>query len=138
MSADVIPLRQPEDDRLHITRLHNAIRAWHHKPDMEVVDVTVATYLSVHENDRPLNIMVVAPPSFSKSEQAIGFKGQPNVRLLSKITPQTLVSGLKGQGDKVSLLKRLPNPCMLLFKDFTTVISMPSRPRNEILSQLRE
>jgi len=129
---------QPEDATLAITKLHKAFRAWHHKPDVEIIDVSAATYLSVHENDRPLGVMIVAPPSFAKTETVIGFRGQSNVHLLSKVTPQTFTSGLKNMGDKVSLLKRLPNPCMLLFKDFTTILNLPSRARNEILSQLRE
>jgi hypothetical protein len=56
---------------------------------------------------------------------------------LSDLTPQTLISGLKGQS-RASLLLRLEPGTVLTLKDFTTVLTIHREARQMILSQLRE
>lgn len=121
-----------------IERLHTAFSEWLFEPDFDAIDFCMACYLAVYENDVPLWGMLIAPPSSSKTEIAKSLDKQASIHMLSQLTPQTLASGLKGQGDKVSLLKRLPNPCLIVMKDFTTVLQLRPEARSMVLAQLRE
>jgi hypothetical protein len=67
----------------------------------------------------------------------------PHTCHLSKITPHTFLSGYKERGRKdenFSLLHKLDKQGrnILVFKDFTSVLSMRREDRAELMSQLRE
>ena len=83
---------------------------------------------------------MVAPPGSGKSEILMSLRASRSAQLVSKLTPQTLVSGWQANkpSQKSSLLKRIPDRAVLILKDFTTVLKMRSEDRAQILSQLRE
>lgn len=88
-------------------------------------------------------LMIVAPPSSGKSEMILGISAIDGVYALSKLTPQTLASGMRrGSEDKKdpSLLERLKKDgkWLLTLKDWGTITSMQQSNRDAILGQLRE
>ena len=93
-------------------------------------------------DDVPMWVQIVAPPSSAKTEMLKSLKGveQPHVHYLSKMTPQTLLSGWSkfAQDDDPSLLNRLPDRTVMVCKDFGTIMGLRAESRKEILSQLRE
>ena len=67
-----------------------------------------------------------------------GLKGMEGTFWLSELTENTLLSGLDEKGKpEPSLLMKLKDE-VLIFKDFTTILSMPRDRLRAILAQLRE
>ena len=81
-------------------------------------------------------LFVVAPPSSLKTEVIRALDGYSGTYSLSDITARTFVSGLEGKRNP-SLLNYLKEE-LLLFKDFTTVLTKRHDERQEVLAQLRE
>ena len=82
-------------------------------------------------------LLLVAPPSGTKTELIRALWGVAGVYPLSELTARTFASGLDTHDDDPSLLARLHNEVLLL-KDFTTVLEMHRQERQAILAQLRE
>ena len=105
--------------------------------DPDVVPLTLAAYAVHSRSDEIVWLILVAPPSGSKTELITALGHVPKVYFLSKLTARTLASGLEAKGGDPSLLARLSDEVLLL-KDFTTVLGLRYDERQEILSQLRE
>jgi len=116
--------------------LHTVFQEWLRTDDTDAIDVVLASYLSVMQDDPPIWLLTVAVPSSMKTELLTSLIDQDNARIISKVTPQTFMSGHAKEG--ASLLERIPDRCVLIFKDFTTVLNLRSEARAEILAQLRE
>lgn len=87
----------------------------------------------------PVWVCIIAPPSGGKSEvlQAL-FDMKDYFYPLSSLTPQTLISGMKGQGGAgLSLLDELLDKIVVM-KDLTTIVEMNKDERRTILAQMRE
>lgn len=86
-------------------------------------------------------LMIVGPSSGAKTALLNLLDKTPEFRPLSDLTEKTLISGWatedKESSKDHSLLPELDGK-ILAFKDFTTVLSLKSDRRGEILSQLRE
>ncbi len=121
-----------------IDRVHKAFQSRLELDDTDPIDVILAALVSVKEDDMPLWLMLVAPPGSGKTEMLVSLNGLRGVRLISRITPQTLISGWGSRGNRSSLLKRLPDRSTLVVKDFTTLLKTRPENRGEIFSQLRE
>src|SRR5215471_448662 len=87
----------------------------------------------------PCWLMVIGPPSGSKTELVSLTEYIPGTYALSELTSKTFASGMKVEPgeENPSLLSRLKDE-VLLFKDFTTVLEMHREERQAILAQLRE
>jgi hypothetical protein len=82
-------------------------------------------------------LLIVAPPSGTKTELLRATWGVAGVYPLSELTARTFASGLDTHGEDPSLLHRLKDEVLVL-KDFTTVLEMHREERQAILAQLRE
>ena len=105
-------------------------------PDIEALDVIMATALAIHLPGDPVWLYVVAPPGGSKTEILRAIQGE-RVVTISTLTPNTLISGLKGDGEKIDLLPRLDKK-LLIIKDFTSILSKKSDDSTAIFADLRE
>lgn len=130
------------EPRSAIEVLHDAFKKRLQILDTEPIDVMLAALTANLSDDVPLWVQMVAPPSSTKGEMLSSLKGvkHPHVHYLSKMTPQTLLSGWSklAQEDDPSLLKRLPEHTVMVCKDFGTIMGIRPESRKEILSQLRE
>lgn len=109
---------------------------WFHIEDDTILRIIHACILAHKFNAKPLWILLLAPPSGTKTSvlQDLNVLEQYNVKFLSEITAKTFVSGDKHyQG----LLNEVKNG-ILIFKDFTSILQLDSTTRNEIIQQLRE
>lgn len=107
--------------------------------DVKLLKTLLAVYMSnvnEDENELPVWLLVIAPPSYGKTKSVMLLQDLPNVYFISELTPHTFLSGDKNAEN--SLLFRLPKKAMLVFKDFTTLMELPPEKRSVILSQLRE
>jgi len=122
-----------------LTEIKVVANKWFYMEDDSIIDVIVGTYIANRFNADPLWMILIAPPSNTKTELLRAFEEHWTAYFLSNLTPSTLVSGVKpkkGQSEP-SLLPRLNNK-LLILKDFTTILSMRSEARTEIVAQFRE
>ncbi len=104
-----------------------------------VLDVVLASIVANRFESDSLWIFVVAPPGGMKTEVLRALSGCEEIFPLSRLTPNTLISGMrvgKGQPDP-SLLPYL-NGKVLIIKDFTSILGMHRDSRHEIFAQLRD
>lgn len=86
----------------------------------------------------PVWALIVAPPSGGKSELLQATLDVQCMYMLSSLTANTLISGVRGiNGKSASLLDELDGK-ILLMKDLTTIVEMNKDERRAILAQLRE
>lgn len=104
-----------------------------------VIDVVLASVVANRFDGDPVWLFLIAPPGGMKTEVLRALTDYREIYTLSRLTPQTLISGLKvkeGQPDP-SLLPRL-NGKVLVIKDFTAILGLRRESRQEIFSQLRD
>lgn len=112
-------------------------RKWMHMPSDEVLRVMFGTIFANKIQGEPIWLFLVAPPGGSKSELLMSLR-HSSVETTTSITPHTLISGVKFQGNNdPSLLPKLNNR-ILVIKDFTTILSMHFSHRDEIFGILRD
>ena len=104
-----------------------------------LVDSVIANQLDAD----PVWLFIVAPSSGGKSELITAFNdievgGQKLIYPISDLTTNTFASGQKKKGKETSLLHKMPSGGMMVFKDFTSMLSKNRDARAEILGQLRE
>ncbi|MHB9012511.1 MAG: hypothetical protein ACYC49_09875 [Ignavibacteriaceae bacterium] len=100
-----------------------------------IIDIILAVSLSL-ELDRPIWIMITAPPSSGKTELLNLLSQTENFHKLHNLTPKFLFSGyIAAQGGYVP--REIKDKGVIAFPDFTTVLSLNSKARNEIFNHLR-
>lgn len=118
--------------------LEKIISKWLLIQDRGIIKVLVATVIANKLKADPVWLFIVAASGGTKTELIRGLNKIDGVYPISDLTPQTFLSGEKGQKN-ASLLLRLPaEGTILTYKDFTTVLTMHRDKRHAILSQLRE
>jgi hypothetical protein len=128
-----------------LAQVHDAFAEWLALPttavgalDYDIIDVAVATVIANRVDDDPAWLFIINPSSSAKTEVIRSLDGAPDTYSLSSLTPNTLLSGFELKGDAdASLLPKL-NGKTILFKDFTTILSLNREARGAILSQFRE
>lgn len=101
----------------------------------EVVDLMVAAALSL-ETERPLWLMIVAPPSSGKTELLKLISRIPGYHHIPSLSVRFLFSG-HPQAQGGYMIREVGSKGLLAFPDFTTVLSMNSGARREVFNQLR-
>ncbi len=104
--------------------------------DKNALRVVFATMVGNLIIDRdPIWLMLVAPSSGGKSTLIAPLGGIPHVFLVDDLTEKTLLSGFKGKKE-TSLLKIIGSGIMV-FSDFTSILTKNPMSRGEILTQLK-
>jgi len=119
-----------------IDDLEARVRRWMIVPDKGVIKLLCAHYVANKLGQRPVWLMFVAPSGGGKTELLNGLLDMPDVVPISILTPNTFLSGMPGPND-ASLLPQLSGKIMM-FKDWTTMLSMQKDARAELMSQFRE
>lgn len=100
-----------------------------------IIDIILAASLSL-KLTRPIWIMITAPPSSGKTELLNLLSKTENFHKLHNLTPKFLFSGyVAAQGGYVP--REIKDKGVIAFPDFTTVLSLNSKARNEIFNHLR-
>lgn len=117
--------------------LEQTINKWLLIKDKGIIRVLVGSVIANKLQADPVWLFLVTASGGTKTELIRGLNKIDGIYPLSDLTPQTFLSGEKGNKN-ASLLLRLPNEVILTLKDFTTVLTMHRDKRHAILSQLRE
>lgn len=132
-------LRQAELKELPVIdydRMMAIVDKWLILPDRFIVKLLLSCYCANELAAKPVWLGIIAPSGGGKTEILNAISALPKVTPISLITPNTFLSGMPGPRD-TSLLPKV-NGHILVFKDWTTILSMQRDARNEIFGQLRE
>jgi hypothetical protein len=100
-----------------------------------IVDLVLATRISLRFKE-PLWLCIQGAPSTGKTEVLKMLKDDPMCHPLYDITGKTLFSGANGaEGGYIP--REVKDEGILIFPDFTTVLSGPKYTQSNIMSQLR-
>lgn len=112
--------------------------------DRHYIKTVVATVIANQLSGPPVWLMLVAPPSGSKTAVLMTLDdlelmpGKKVSFFISDLTENTLASGFKSSSGESSLLTQMPFGGMFIFKDFTSLLTKRSEARDAIMGQLRE
>lgn len=112
--------------------------------DRNVVRLLAATVIANQIPGNPVWFMIVAGSSSGKTILMMSLDelelepGKVNTTFISDLTENTFASGFKTSTGSASLLENMPYGGMMLFKDFTSIISKRTESQSVIMSQLRE
>jgi hypothetical protein len=113
-----------------------------HLPDLGIVELVLATIAANRMGGDPLWLLLVGPPSSGKTEVLDSTMRLPDTHGVSVFTEAGLLSGSAvKQGDERATggqLVELGEQGVLVFKDFTTVISEHGSSRPRLFACLRE
>ena len=139
MQEERVTLKQIEDmfDTILLLEDRNLIRL--------ILAVVIGNQITTR---RPIWLMLVAPSSSGKTtalnallDLEITLKDGQKIRpteSVSDLTENTFISGMQRSDKETSLLMRIPRGGVLMFKDFTSILSKREETKKTIMSQLRE
>ena len=117
--------------------------------DPNLIWLTVASVLGNQMmSRRPIWLMLVAPPSSGKTTALNALLGlkvynpkgeevEP-IQSISDLTENSFASGAQSSSQETSLLNKIPTGGVMVFKDFTSILSKNSDSKRIIMGQLRE
>lgn len=114
--------------------LLDQVRVHFNLDDPYILEFVLSSLATLPMPGDPVWGFIVGPPSGLKTEILRWLTGLPCVYSTSRLTPHSLVSGLK---DGRSLLPDLDGKTLVI-KDFTTILEMDRKAREEIFAQLRD
>ena len=118
--------------------LKSVLQEHHHQPDFEAVRVVYSAVAAHRLSGQPVWLMLVASPGSMKTELLEALSGLPGVHLVDRLTPNSLLSGQVGRSRApASLLHRIGPDGILVFPDFSTVLSMSRDHRGAVLADMR-
>lgn len=108
--------------------------------DDNLIAIVTATILCSKLNTDQLWICIVGPSGSGRTETVMGFSDCSEVRMISSLTENALMSGYKAHKKDTkdySLFPKLDKKCLIV-KDATTLLSMPFAYKNKVISELRD
>src|SRR3990167_10614173 len=107
--------------------------------DSNIVKLLCAFVVAARLPINPPWFFIVGPPSGGKSALLKSLHDITGIVRIDDLTANTFSSGMRGQGGQSnSLLDKLIPNSILLFKDFTTLISKDDASRSMIIGQMRK
>lgn len=132
-------LRKAELEALEpitFAELQAAFDKWMLIPDRHLIKYVMSCYCANELSQRPVWAIIVAPSGGGKTEILNALLSLPKIYSLSTVTPNTFLSGMPG-GKDASLLPKVDGK-ILVFKDWTVILSMQRDAQSEIFGQFRD
>lgn len=119
-------------------QLTDHLTTWFYRPDIEALEIVLSALCSHYTIDSdPIWLFLIGPSSSGKTSIAINAaKLLPNAHVVGALTSKTLMSHY--QNGTQALLKTIGPSGILLFKDFTTFLSLREEEQRELTAQFRE
>jgi hypothetical protein len=117
--------------------------------DKDYITLTLANIIGNQmAGRRPIWTMLVAPPSSGKTtvlNALVGLKvfnsdgeAMQPIHSISDLTENSFASGMQRSEKETSLLHKIPHGGVMVFKDFTSILSKRGEAKTVIMGQLRE
>jgi len=119
-----------------LAQAREVVAKWLKLPDLDVVDLILATVVANAHDGDPVWVLLVGPPSSAKSELLRAVADVPQCYRLSSLTGRTLLSGHKDA--RGGLLFRIPDHSTMVLLDFGQVLSLHPNDKALVLQRLRE
>ena len=117
--------------------LKNYLLQYFHAPDLEALLCVLSAIRAQYAEGDPVWLFVIGPSGSGKTAIAVNCASAlPRTYVESSLTTRSLLSGTT-DGAKSSLLEIVKDG-ILIFKDFTTILSKREDDQKEIISQFRE
>lgn len=116
--------------------LEKKFHDWMLMPDPGIVKFLAAFYCANKLSRKAVWAIIIAPSGGGKTEFLNSLLDLTDIYEVSLLTPNTFLSGMPGRND-ASLLPKV-NGKVLLFKDWTSILSMQKDAKAEVMSQFRE
>ncbi len=122
-----------------LPELIEAYQAIYYMEDPSVIPLLCSVVIAAKMQGDPVWLALVGGSSSGKTELINAVSGVDYVEQISMVTPNTFLSGARVvKGQETSLLMKLPPEFVLVFKDFTSILSMNKDDLKEIMAQFRE
>ena len=106
--------------------------------DPGILKILCASIIANRFDRDPVWLLIVTPSSGGKTAFITALKKVKGYTEISELTPQTFISGQKKSEMETSLLFSVERNDVLIFKDFTTMLTMQKDARAQVMGQLRE
>ena len=123
-------------DPISFEEMQEVFDKWMLLPDRHIIKFLISCYCANELAQRPVWAMIVAASGGGKTELLNSLLDLPKMYSISSLTPQTFLSGMGGSKDP-SLLPKVAGK-ILVFKDWTVILSMQKDARAELFGQLRD
>ena len=142
MTTQPLALASTEPGEKFLRAVEGVIREHHYKPDIQAARALFAAIAAHQLEGAAVWPMLVAPSGSLKTELLESLDGLPGIHFVDQITPKTFLSGQiedpKKKPDQTSpsLLFRIGSG-ILVYPDFSTVLSMSRDNRGSVLADMR-
>lgn len=115
----------------------------HHNPDLQAAQALYSAVAAHTLRGQPVWPMLVAPPGSAKTDLLEALDGLPHTHLIDTVTPNTFLSGQIHDNKRPqspassSLLHRIGASGIIIYPDFSTILSMNKTNRGLIVSDMR-
>lgn len=114
----------------------------YYEPDIEAARALYSAIAAHYLPGPAVWPMIVAPPGSMKTELVQAMDGVPRLHLIDRLTQNSFISGqiddkAKPRNGSASLLQRIGADGIIVYPDFSTILSMNSEARGSILAQMR-
>ena len=117
-------------------------RRWLHLPDLRALYALLGAVAANRMAGPPVWLLIVGPPGNGKTELLQSLVTLPDVHRAATLTEASLLSGTPRKehatGAQGGLLRAIGGFGFLVFKDFTSILSMHREARGGLLAALRE
>jgi len=123
--------------------VERALLTHHYNPDLQAAQALYAAVAAHNLPGQPVWPMLVAPPGSMKTDLLAGLDGLPTVHLIDRVTPNTFLSGQIKDAESPqsrnssSLLHRIGASGIIVYPDFSTILSMNRTHRGSVLADMR-
>lgn len=123
-----------------IDKLHTTFKKWLLLDNCDLLDIVMGVLWAIHLPGNPLWMLIVAPPSGSKSETIMPISQWWRCHAMTTISSKGLVSGYRGKDDSdPSKLAELDGQkAVITIKDMTVLLQGSQEERDEVFSILRD
>lgn len=121
------------------TPVAEAFQRYLPKFDLQVPEAILTTRLACYQDSDPVWLMLVAPASHGKGTALDPLKEVDNAVFISKVTPQTFLSGAETRdGRDPSLLTTIGENPLIVIKEFGNLMAGDPQLRQAVFSDMRE
>lgn len=127
---------------LTLEEVLNKFRSHYELPDTGHIEIMFGDIAANYGDGDPVWLIVVAPPSYGKTEPLNSLIGLPNIHPVGVLTEASLLSGTPrkdmAKDAKGGLLAEMGNFGVIIVKDFSGMLTLQKDSRGPILAALRE